>query len=372
MYERLPGQHEAILASAASLVHYQPTLLIGPPGTGKTLLIVSLARMYNATAFIAQLNRFMTDAELLGPHNIKVLIEEGRLVRNWGEIVTADFIYLDEVFDAPPYLLRALHSLLSDRVIYDPFTGQAMPVKATVIFGSSNYIPTTPELAAVADRFPVKVGMGYVGSEYYDRAIRVSNDGQEPPRGIITRQEVEQLRARAMEYVRSEAFLSEYVRLAQSIAGLREFGAQVSDRTLFAKLPIIVASIMTLINCPPSQRGCTTYATFLILPWVVNIQALQAPDHEEEPGNPVQKAMEGVQDALKMAKSELLSIAFEFRSLLKEEVKVLAGEQASEQVFRKVLEAFETGHVRLRRWYSYLPDLIEWRMEVLTHRQNPG
>ncbi|WP_054856093.1 AAA family ATPase [Vulcanisaeta sp. JCM 16161] len=70
----------------------------------------------------------MTDVEIFGPYNIRAL-QDGRLVRNWSPIITADIIYLDEVFNAPPFLLNALNSMLNERVIFDPFTGEVMPVR---------------------------------------------------------------------------------------------------------------------------------------------------------------------------------------------------------------------------------------------------
>ena len=364
LIDRLPGQHEAVFAAVDGVVHEEPVLFKGPPGTGKTLLITYLAEMLDMMVHIIQMTKYSTDAEVLGMWDIKAL-QEGKLVRNWSNIVRADMLFLDEVFDAPSYLLRALHGILNERIVYDPYTGQAVPIKASVIFAASNYIPTTPELQAVVDRFPVKVEVNYVPPNVYKDAIMVSLDGQKPPRGLVKRQVIEELRKRAMEYARSNDFLAEYITIAQSLAGLREFGAIISDRTLFAKLPKIIASTMVLLNCPPSIKGCTMYTAFLIMPWVININTLQLPDKQpQQPQNPVQKASMNVKDALAMPKAEFTLIASNFKDILRDEIMVLAGKKPSLLTFEHALDTLEDV-LKMRKWYSPLLETLEWRLEYL-------
>lgn len=77
--------------------------------------------------------------------------------------------------------------------------------------------------------------------EFYGEALRVSNDSQETPSGIITPpQELGELRTRALEILGgSDGFTDEYLLITQGgIAGLREFGGvKISDRTYSQSYP---------------------------------------------------------------------------------------------------------------------------------------
>ncbi|BDR92259.1 AAA family ATPase [Vulcanisaeta souniana] len=365
LFRRLPGQHEAGLASLSGLIHGEPVLLVGPPGTGKTLLITSLARMVNAKAYIIQLHKYMTDVEVFGPYNVRAL-QDGRLVRNWSPIISADVIYLDEVFNAPSFLLNALNSMLNERLIYDPFTGEVMPIRAFAIYGASNYIPQSPELMAFADRFPIKASVDYVSPEFYGEALRVSNDSQETPSGIITPQELGELRTRALEILGSDGFTDEYLLITQGIAGLREFGVKISDRTLFTKLPRVIASLMALLDCPAEQKGCTTYTAFLVMPWVIG-SSLQLP--EEYRASPE----DSVRESLKMARNDFMALVSAVRVFMRYEAKVLAMEPMDLAGYENTINDI-ADVLRYQRWYSFLVDFLEWRVSWLSKRaeENAG
>ena len=351
LFERLPGQHEASLAVLAGLIHGEPVLLIGPPGTGKTLLVTSLARMISGRAYTIMLHRYMTDVEVLGPYNIKAL-QEGRLVRNWTPIIDADIIFLDEVFNAPPFLLNALNSLLNERLIIDPFTGEVKPVKALAIFGASNNIPNSPELQAFADRFPVKVATNYVAPEYYQDAYNASIGLDEDP-PVVDKNEVLKLRSGLAGIIEDSNFVREYLVLAQGLAGLREFGVQISDRTLFAKLPRIIASLMNLLECPPGQRGCTTYVGFLIMPWIVH--GLKLPEDGKN------------FEALALARKDFMALMNGIKVFMRYECKRLAGVPYDLAGFENTIDDIAEV-LRFQRWYSHLVDFLEWRLEFLRAR----
>ncbi len=334
-------------------------LFYGPPGTGKTLLVTSLARMSSLRAYVIQLHKFMTDVEIFGPYNIRAL-QDGRLVRVWSPIITAELLYFDEVFNAPGFLLNAMNSLLNERVIFDPFTGEVLPVRAVAIYASSNYIPQSQELMAFADRFPIKVTVDYVAPEFYEDAYNVSLDGLEPPSGIIGASEVEELRKMASEVLRDEGFRREYLTIAQGLAGLREFGVRISDRTLFAKLPRIIASLMVLLECPPSQKGCPTYVTFLVLPWVINANIPE----EYKP-----KMEDSIKDSLKMARNDFVSLMSAIRAFLRYEVKALAIESFDITGFENTISESED-LLKYQRWYSFLVDFLEWRSSWLAKKSS--
>lgn len=214
-------------------------------------------------------------------------------------------------------------------------------------------------MIAFADRFPIKVSVDYVSPEFYEDAYNVSNDSQEPPSGLIAREEIDELRQLAREYMASEEFRSEYLTIAKGLSGLREFGARVSDRTLFAKLPRVIASLMALLECPPSQRGCTTYTAFLTMPWVIG--NVQMP--EEYRASPEDSARE----SLRMARNDFLALVSAIRTFMRYEAKVLAMEAIDLAGFENTINDIEEV-LRYQRWYSFLVDTLEWRMSWLSKR----
>ena len=101
------------------------------------------------------LTKTTREQDLFGIPNPKA-IQEGRLERNFeGTIVEAVFAYLDELLDAPDYLLRSLLSIMNERQFRRG--GQSAEARLHFAIATTNLDPyeqarRSPQLGAFIDR----------------------------------------------------------------------------------------------------------------------------------------------------------------------------------------------------------------------------
>jgi MoxR-like ATPase len=149
-------------------VAQEPLLLLGPPGTAKSDLILKFRDALGIHAdetFEYMLTRFTEPSEVFGPIDIKQLREGKYLRRSEGKLPTAKLVFLDEIFKANSAILNALLTVINERKFYQD--GQPVPVALRVLFGATNDLPDQAELAALKDRFCLKVACRSVQDDHF-------------------------------------------------------------------------------------------------------------------------------------------------------------------------------------------------------------
>ncbi len=171
---RFVGRDEVVdlvlLAAAAE----EPLLLVGPPGTAKSDLIVSMCDalgMEDGEYFEYLLTPFTEPSEIVGPVDIAQLKEGRYLRRTAGRLPEAKIAFLDEVFKSNSAILNTLLGIVQERKFYQD--GKPVPVNLRILYGASNDVPEAEELAALRDRFPLKVETPLVWPSSFDSLVMV-------------------------------------------------------------------------------------------------------------------------------------------------------------------------------------------------------
>jgi len=152
------GKSPIIDVMTVCAVAQEPLLLVGPPGTAKSDLILKFRDALgipSADTFEYMLTRFTEPSEVFGPIDIKQLREGRYLRRSSGKLPTASLVFLDEIFKANSAILNALLTVINERKFYQD--GQPVPVRLKVLFAATNDLPEQSELAALKDRFCLKI-----------------------------------------------------------------------------------------------------------------------------------------------------------------------------------------------------------------------
>ena len=162
LVERDVAVRLALLAALAG----EHLLLVGPPGTAKSLIARRLRLAFaDSTYFERLLTRFTVPEELFGPLSIRGL-EEDRYERlTEAYLPTASIAFLDEIFKANSAILNALLTLLNEREFDNGARRVETPIIAVI--GASNELPDDEELAALFDRFPLRLHVGPVSKDAF-------------------------------------------------------------------------------------------------------------------------------------------------------------------------------------------------------------
>lgn len=166
------AKEEVIDLMVIAAVAQEPLLLVGPPGTAKSDLVLKFKDALGLGGedyFEYMLTRFTEPSEIIGPIDIN-LLREGRYIRReQGKLPTARLAFLDEIFKSNSAILNILLTIINERKFYQD--GVPQPVRLRVLFAATNEIPEQGELAALKDRFVLKVESRSVQDEHFEMLI---------------------------------------------------------------------------------------------------------------------------------------------------------------------------------------------------------
>ena len=166
------GKEEVVDLMVVGALAQEPVLLVGSPGTAKSDLIVKFAQALGLSGedyFEYMLTKFSEPSEIIGPIDISEL-KGGRYVRRtMGKLPEARIVFLDEIFKSNSAILNTLLTIINERKYYQD--GKPQPVNMIMLFGATNEIPEHSDLAALRDRFTLKVESQTVHDESFDELI---------------------------------------------------------------------------------------------------------------------------------------------------------------------------------------------------------
>jgi MoxR-like ATPase len=247
---------ELMVTSAIAQEHL---LAVGPPGTAKSELVKRFSLLCSPRDerrsdgkipyFEYLLTRFTEPAELFGPVDVKTFQEGGRHHRiTAGMLPQAEIAFLDEVFKANSAILNALLTVLNERVFYNGGEPERVPLVCAI--AATNEVPDDPTLAALYDRFLVRVWTDNVEEASFGRLFQkgwqLEKDrirqgyGLERIVNVTTTDALRRL-YRALDEVDLSGIRSDYREVVRRI---RAEGVELSDRRVIKLLKLIAASAL--------------------------------------------------------------------------------------------------------------------------------
>lgn len=239
--ERLIGKDEIVEVLGVALAAGENAFLLGPPGTGKSALVQELSARLHGRSFDYLLTRFTEPSELFGPFDLRKL-RDGDLVTNTeGMLPEADFVFLDELLNANSAILNSLLLALNERVFRRGKERVGLPMLMAV--GASNGLPEDDSLAALFDRFLLRVRCDNVSTDRLGEVLAAGWKREQSPTPAPTL-DIDDARElqRSVAQVNLSPMLPAYGKL---IDRLRTAGMAISDRRAVRLQRVIAASAIT-------------------------------------------------------------------------------------------------------------------------------
>jgi MoxR-like ATPase len=239
-------KQEIIRLMIISAIAGEHMVIVGPPGTAKSAIIDMFARLIDARYFEYLLTRFTEPNELFGPVDIAAF-REGKYTRRIDNMLpSAEIVFLDEIFKSNSAILNSLLHVINER----KFQNGAEVVKVPLIslFAASNEVPNDENLAAMFDRFLIRVVSDNLDSFHFADLMKKGvhlevskmtgrRDAQKP---LLSAADLRSLQSHFDTFmVFADDFLTKYKSL---IFQIRSEGISVSDRRSVKMLKLFAAS----------------------------------------------------------------------------------------------------------------------------------
>jgi MoxR-like ATPase len=242
-------KQEIIRLMTISAIAGEHMVIVGPPGTAKSAMIDMFAKLIDARYFEYLLTRFTEPNELFGPVDISAF-REGRYTRRLENMLpTAEIVFLDEIFKSNSAILNSLLHVINERKFQNG--PEVVNVPLISLYAASNEVPNDDNLAAMFDRFLVRVLSDNLDSYHFHELMKkgVSLEvrkmtGRAPGGGelrpVVSARELRQIQTNFDKFmVFPEEFLTKYKGLVFQI---RSEGISVSDRRAVKLLKLFAAS----------------------------------------------------------------------------------------------------------------------------------
>lgn len=149
---RVINREDIVEQIFCALLTGEHALIQSRTGVGKSLMVEQIFRMFSgANYFKVQASKEQQPDTYFGALDIEEL-RAGRVMHNTvGSLVESEFGFIDEIFDANDYTLRALLSLLNERELI--LGVQRKPSTVHTVVAATNYLRVTDITEALLDRF---------------------------------------------------------------------------------------------------------------------------------------------------------------------------------------------------------------------------
>lgn len=235
------GKDEIIDLMGVCLVGGENLFLLGPPGTAKSALVLEIGRRLHGETFEYLLTRFTEPNELFGPFDIRKLREGELLTNTEGMLPEASMVFLDELLNANSAILNSLLTVLNERMFRRGRESRPLPMIMAV--GASNHLPEDEALAALFDRFLLRVHCDSVPDDRLADVLTAGWQLERRDRAVQTPVSLEEIRQLngVLTGVDLDAVREPLVELVHR---LRQAGIQISDRRAVKLQRLIAASAL--------------------------------------------------------------------------------------------------------------------------------
>lgn len=153
--QRVINREEVIEQAFCALLTAEHLLLQSRTGVGKSLLAEQIFSMFEgARLFRVQASKEQQPDTFFGGLDLEQL-KVGRIIHNTeGSLVESEFGFIDEIFDANDFTLRALLSLLNERRLLRGMQDVSSPLHSVI--AATNYLRVSEVTEALLDRFLFK------------------------------------------------------------------------------------------------------------------------------------------------------------------------------------------------------------------------
>jgi MoxR-like ATPase len=235
---RFVGRDEVIDLIALAVVSGEHLFLHGPPGTAKSALIRRFATAVQGRYFEYLLTRFSEPNEVFGPIDL-VRLREGTVATvTTGMLPEAEFVFLDELFNANSAILNNLLSVLNERVYRRGAEVHRIPVLS--VFAASNHLAEDQALRALFDRFLIRCHVDDLRRDAMPRLLTAGweLEAAEPDASSVSATDLRALGERVGQ-VDLSAVMEPY---ADAVLKVRDLGIALSDRRAIKVMKLIAAS----------------------------------------------------------------------------------------------------------------------------------
>lgn len=237
---RYVGRDEVCDLMAVAVVAGEHLFLHGPPGTAKSALIRSFAQAVKGRYFEYLLTRFSEPNEVFGPIDLARLREGTVATSTTGMLPEAEFVFLDELFNANSALLNNLLTVLNERVFRRGAETHQLPLLS--LFSASNRLAEDEALQALFDRFLLRCRLENLPREAMPRLLAAgwALESERPQASSVTTEELRALARRILSV--DVGRVGELY--ADAVFKVRDLGITLSDRRAVKVLKLVAASAL--------------------------------------------------------------------------------------------------------------------------------